>query len=196
MKVITILIVTATVSALVLTGCSKESASPSAPSFDLAQFELSPNDGATAVRLDAAIVLWFAKPVDRGLVERGFHLISEKAMADSLCPVSRTMNHGSMSGSMPDTSKMRHLEQFHATRGRFSWNSDSTLCTFKPDSMMVPKTQYMMHLDGDVMHMMQSRLGSMNMTPGHGAGSMSGEMMFHFSTLDITQQGSGHDGHH
>jgi hypothetical protein len=97
---------------------------------------------------------------------------------------------------MADASKMRHLDKFHATRGTFSWNSDGTLCTFKPDSMMVPKTQYMMHLDGNVTQMMQSRLGSMNMMAGHGAGSLGGEMMFHFSTLDITQQGSGHDGHH
>ncbi len=196
MKVITTLIITVALSALILTGCSKKSPSPTEPSFDLTQFELSPNDGATGVRLDAAIVLWFAEPIDRGLVERGFHLISDKAIADSLCLVSRTMNHGSMSGSMADTSTMHHLDQFHATRGSFSWNSDSTLCTFKPEAMMVPKTQYMMHLGGSLTRMMQSRWGNMSMMAGHGAGSMSGEMMFHFSTLDITQQGGGHNGHH
>jgi hypothetical protein len=196
MKVITMLIVTTALGALILTGCSEKSTSPTETTFDLAQIELSPNDGAATVRLDAAIVLSFAKPVDRGSVERGFHLISEKAMADSLCPVSRTMNHGSMSGSMTDESKIGHLGQFHATRGTFSWNSETTQCTFKPNSMMVPKTQYMMYFDGDMTQMMQNRLGSMSMMAGHGAGSMGGEMMFHFTTLDITQQGSGHNGHH
>jgi hypothetical protein len=196
MKVITTLIVIAVLGALVLTGCSKNSVSPAEASFDLTQFEASPGDGVTGVRLDAAVVLWFAKPVDRGLVERSFHLISEKAMADSLCPVSRTMNHGSMSGSMVDEFKMVHLGQFHASRGTFSWNNDSTMCTFKPDSMMVSKTQYMMHFDGDMTQMMQIRFGSMKMMAGHGVSSMGDEMIFHFTTLDVAQQGSGHNGHH
>lgn len=196
MKAILTLIFTGTLVAFVFTGCSKNSTIPTEATADVPQFDLSPSDGATAVRLDAPIGLWFAKPVDRGVVERGFHLISVKAMTDSACAVSRTINHRNMSGSMADTSKMHHLDQFHGTRGKFSLNGDSTLCTFKPDSMMAPKTQYMMHLDGALTRMMQSQWGNMSMMAGHGAGSMGGEMMFHFTTMDTAQPGSRHGGHH
>lgn len=91
---------------------------------------------------------------------------------------------------------MGQLGQFHASRGTLSWNSDSTLCPFKPDSMMVPKTQHMVHLDRNLTQMMENRLGSMITMAAHGAGSMGGEMMFHSSTMDIPEQGNGHNGHH
>ena len=196
MKAITMLIVTAALGVLVFSGCSKKSSSPTEPSFDLTKFEASPADGAAGVRLDAGVVLWFAKPVDRASVEGGFRLISEKDMADAECPISKSMNHGIMGVSMADSSKMNHLDRYHLTRGKFVWNNDSTLCTFKPDSQLSSKTQYMIHLGRDLTTMMQSRLGTMSMMAGHGIGPMADDMLFHFSTLDITQQGSGHDGHH
>jgi len=158
---------------------------------------LYPADNATSIRLDATINLTFPKSVDRALVERGFHLISEKMMADSLCPVSQVMGHGNMLDSMNDSSKIHHLDQFHMISGKFIWSSDSTQFTFKPDSMMSPKTQYMMHIDRDMTLMMKQRIGNMEMMIGHGTGMMSDEMMFHFTTLDTTQTGGGgHNGHH
>ncbi len=196
MKIFKTLIIISTLGALVLTGCSKKSSTPTEPSFDLTQFEASPGDGATGVRLDAAVSLWFSKPVDRALVEGGFMLISEKDMSDAVCPIANWMNHGTMAGSMIDSSKMHHLDQYHSTRGRFIWNNDSTLCTFKPDSLMSSKTQHMLHLGRGIITMMQKRWGTMAMMSGHGAGPMGDEMMFHFYTLDVTQQGSGHNGHH
>lgn len=156
-----------------------------------------PVDNATSVRLDATINLTFAKPVDRALVERGFHLISEKTMADSLCPLSQTMGHGNMLDSMTDSSKMHHLDQFHMKLGKIIWSADSTQFTFKPDSMMSPKTQYMVHIDRNMTQMMEQRIGNMGMMGGHGTGMMRDEMMFHFTTLDTTQTGGGgHNGHH
>ena len=63
---------------------------------------MSPNDGATGVRLDAGIQFNFAEPVDRAVVKRNLHLVSEIAMADSRCQVSNSMGHGGgmMSGKM------------------------------------------------------------------------------------------------
>jgi hypothetical protein len=182
--------------ALVVGACSKKSSAPTDSGTSATQLLLSPTDGQTNVRLDAPVVLTFTKSVDRATVERGFHLISEKAMADSLCPVSPSMGHGNMMNSMTDSSKMHHLDQYHAMRGQYLWNTDSTLCTFKPDSMMTPQTQYMMHVDREMTQMMEDRMGGMGMMTGHGTEMMSTEMMFHFSTQDATGSGSGHMGHH
>jgi len=196
MKTITMFVVSSAIGGLVLVGCSDKSASTTGPSIYQAQFEISPADGATAVRLDASVGLWFRSPMDRAVVERALRLISEKDMADSNCALSTTMAHGTMSDSMADSSMMLHMDQYHATAGTFIWNDDSTLCTFRPDSMMASKIQYMIHLGRELTQVLQSRMGSMAMMGGHGIGAMADDMMFHFSTLDTTQQGGGHFGHH
>jgi hypothetical protein len=41
--------------------------------------------------------------------------------------------------------------------------------------------------------MMESRMGSMGGMAGHGVRTMSGDMVFHFTTLDSS--GDGRDGH-
>lgn len=181
--------------AMLLAGCANDSSSPVAlaPS---ASIVVNPGDGQTGVRLDAGVNLLFAKPVDRAVVERDFHLISERGMADSLCPTSPAMNHGDMTMAMTDSASMHHLDQTHSARGQFSWNVDNTECTFRPDSMMTSKTQYMIHLGRDMVGMVEERMGEMGMMSGHGSGMMSGEMMLHFSTLDTTASGDGHAGHH
>jgi hypothetical protein len=98
---------------------------------------------------------------------------------------------------MSDTGKMHHLDDVHATRGMFFWNSDSTVCTFRPDSMLSPTTQYMVHFGQEMVQMMEMRMGSMGSMSGHGSGMMSSDMMFHFTTLDSAGTGgSGHAGHH
>ncbi len=186
--------------ALVIGGCSKQTSAPTDSTTSASQLLLSPTDGQTNVRLDAPVVLTFAKSVDRATVERGFHLISASAMADSLCPLSSLMGQGSMmdsmTNSMMDSSTMHHLDQYHSMHGQFAWNTDTTFCTFKPDSLMTPRTQYMMHMDRGMTQMMEQRMGSMGTMSGHGTGMMSAEMMFHFSTQDTTATGSGHMGHH
>ncbi|MEW6060898.1 MAG: hypothetical protein AB1600_03045 [Bacteroidota bacterium] len=184
--------------AFVAAGCSKDSDMTSSSGNETESIlTLNPVDNASSVRLDAPVTLTFAKSVDRATVERGFHLISERAMADSLCPVSQMMGHGNMMDTMTDSSKMHHLDQYHMTQGKFTWKSDSTQCTFKPDSMMSPKTQYMMHIDRDMTQMMEQRMGNMGIMGGHGTGMMSGDMVFHFTTLDTTStSGGGHNGHH
>ena len=182
---------------LLAAGCSKETAVPTSPENTLKEFlALNPTDGETSVRVDAPVVLIFTKQVARAAVERGFHLISERAIADSTCPISQTMGHGNMMSSMIDSSKMRHLDQYHSTKGKFMWNTDSTRCTFQPDSMMTPQTQYMIHMDRGMTQMMEQQRGGMGMMSGHGVGAMSGEMMLHFFTMDTTKAGSSYIQHH
>lgn len=185
----------AIIAVVFVVGCSKE-IMPTSSEINPQEFlSLSPQDGETSVRLDSPIILSFAKPVDRAAVERGLHLISERAMADSVCPISPTMGHGDMD-SMTDSSKMRHLDRYHSSTGRFVWNDDSTRCTFQPDSTMTEQTQYMIHLDGQMTQMVGQRMGNMSAMAGHGTGMMSGEMMFHFFTMDTNAAASGHSGHH
>jgi hypothetical protein len=179
-------------------GCSKDSySSIGTPPATTPQVALAPYDGSGNVRLDESVRVAFAKPVDRAIVQRNFHLISQKAMVDSMCPVSTTMQHGDMMSAMSDTAKMRHLDEIHATNGMFLWNSDTTYFTFRPDSLLSPKTQYMVHLGPEMIQMMEVRMGGMSSMGNHGSGMMSKDMMFHFTTLDTaSSSGSGHAGHH
>lgn len=173
-----------------LAGCSNHSPSMMSPASPTL-VSVSPADGATGVRLDEALTLTFSAPVDRDVVQREFHLISEPAIADSACPDSATMSHPDMEHCMADSAMMRHLDERHATSGSFSWNAAGTACTFRPDAWMTPTTRSMIHIGRGVTDMMG---GSMDGTMGgHGSGTMSGDMMLHFTTMDA---GSGHDGHH
>lgn len=200
MKTITVVLSSFVACALIGSGCSKQTTAPTESTKPAGQLLLSPADGQTNVRLDAPVVLTFAESVDRAIVERGFHLINGSAMADSLCPLPSLMGQGSMMDStastMMDSSTMHHLDQAHSMHGQFTWNTDTTFCTFKPDSLMTPRTQYIMHMDREMTQMMEQRTGSMGTMSGHRTGMMNGEMMFYFSTLDTTSTGKGHMGHH
>jgi len=183
--------VVALLAAVLLTGCSNDSQSPTAATPQ--NLTVSPADGATGVRLDAEVTLTFASPVGRDVVERDFHLISERAMADSTCPESTAMDHGAMADWMADTTMMGHMDVYHSMPGRFSWNGTGTACTFQPDSMMTPVTRYMIHMGREMMDMVEHRTGGGGMMPGHGTGMMTGDMMLHFATMDTAD---GHAGHH
>lgn|GEM_PF-1150528 len=191
---------------VVITNCNKAD-SPIAANTTAQPYQVTPADGTTGVNLGQTIKITFAKPVERGTVERDLHLLSERSMGDSLCPMATKMGQGMMSGTMMDdvmqpgmmsgammdTLQMRQ----HRIRGTFTWNRDSTICTFKPDSLMMPQTQYMIHFGQQMMQMMERRIGNMDMMAGYGTGMMGNEAQFHFWTADTTKDtGSGHNGHH
>ena len=182
--------VAALLAGVLLTGCSKDSPSPTTATPE--NLTVSPADGATGVRLDAAVTITAASPVDRDVVERDLHLISEHALTDSTCPGFTTMHHGSMSDWMADSTLMHHLDQYHSMHGRFSWNASGTACAFQPDSMMTPVSRHMIHLGHEMMDMVEHRTGGGGMMPGHGTGMMSGDVMLHFATMDTAD---GHAAH-
>lgn len=172
---------------LALAGCSKGSSGvPTGPASP-AVLQANPADGATDVRLDAAVSLDFGVAVDTDAVENGFHLISEADMSDS-CPDPTMPAHGSMNAVMADPAAMAHMDAYHATRGSFSWNETGSVCTFTPDSLMQPQTRYMMHMGRDMMEMMNRMGGSM----GGGSRMGSGDMALHFRTIAADD----HSGHH
>jgi hypothetical protein len=185
------------IAAVAFFGCTKNSSELVATTQQPApSFAVSPSDGQGGVRLDAAVELSFAKPVDGVVVQRNLHLMSELSMSDSLCPTPVMGLHGSMTDIMADSTMMRHMDQAHSIRGTFSWNADSTKCRLVPDSMMVPRTLYMVHMGGEMMDMLKQRIGDVGIMTGHGSGMMSRDMVVHFSTLDTTGGGGGHDSHH
>ena len=91
-----------------------------------AVLQVSPADDALDVPTSSWVTLTFQKPVERSTVERSFRLMDERSYPDSLCPVSTTMGHSSMSAAMMDMQRMAHLDSAHALRGTFAWNSDNT----------------------------------------------------------------------
>lgn len=193
----TTFVITTLIIALSLYGCANEDQEAMMTGNTISQITITPNDGATDVRLDALVTLSFAKPVDRSITERNLHLLSQKDMADSSCSMGMIrMSIGMMDSAMMDSSKMNHLAGQHGTNGRFQWNNASTLCSFVPDSLMMPNMSYMIHIGREMTQMMETRMGSMAMMGSHGVGMMSGDMMYHFQTMDTTAAESGHDGHH
>lgn len=169
-----------------VSGCSKRTPNPVQPAPS-AVLKSTPADGANAVRLDAGVSLDFGVAVDRGVVERGFHLISEADMSGP-CPDSSMAAHGSMDAVMGNPTVLAHMDAYHATAGRFTWNDAGTACTFMPDTLMRAQTRYMMHMDRSMLDMMGGKGGMM----AGGQMTGSGDMVSHFQTTTA----DGHAGHH
>lgn len=170
--------------ASMIIGCGAQSSAPDAQPTAV----ITPSDGSTDIPTDAAIKIVFVKPADRAVVERSFRLISAHDMADTLCPLSHTMGHGDMMRAMSDSGMMRHLDSRHLTAGRIAWNTNNTQCTFMPDSALRSRTQYMIHMGGDMMTMMAGMgagsggmMGGGMMNGGQSTG-MQADKFMHFTT--------------
>ena len=166
-------------------GCSGGSGGMTGPATRI--LRITPSDGATAVRLDAAIVLDFGAPVDRAAVEAGVHLISDTDMYAE-CPDTTMTSHGTMDSIMQDPAMLDHMGQFHATPTRLAWNEAGSTCTLQPDSLMRPDTRYMVYMSSHMIRGMQNTGVMMSGGTMNGAG----DMMTHYQTVSA----SGHEGHH
>ena len=142
------------------------------------RFQVSPPDGAENVDISSQLIIEFSKPVDPSIVERSFHLISERDMADSLCPVSKDMHHSVMSQAMMNQNTMEHLIDRHQSHGTFSWNDSKTNCVFKIDSTLAPDTRYMMDMGKEMMQMMNGT----GMKNCNCPGMQTNDLMYHFRT--------------
>ncbi len=188
---------------VLVNGC-KNSSSPSASMPDnpvtSGFVTVTPSDNATEVPADRQIVLAFAKPVDRNVVERNFHLISERAMPDSMCGMNGDMSHGSMGSGMMDSLMHGHDMSMSAMTGTFRWTANDTHCVFIPDSLMTSETTYYMHMDTDMLTMMREKMGGTGMQMHSGMMSnddKNGGMMIRFRTGRAPGQGSGgQESHH
>lgn len=166
---------------LIFTGCTRMSSNPhDALSIASANFTVTPTDNQAGVSLDQKIEIRFDEPVDPILVENNLHLISEFEFADSNCRFDSLMNHSNMGMAMMDTMKVNHMSQYHPTGGRFTWSDGNKLCTFTPDSLLKPNTNYMIHIGKGMMH--TGNMGGMGNMGGHGGSFQQGQMMLHFKT--------------
>ena len=157
---------------LLLGACSETTTAP-----HTVLVRVTPADGTIGVSLDSPIVLEFGTAVDRATVQGGVHLIAESDMHGS-CPVDSMGRHGTMDAVMRDPAMLSHMDQYHSTHGRCTWNGTGTICTFMPDSLMHAGTRYMIHMSGDMVRMMQQRGGPMM----GGMMNGSGDRMTHFTT--------------
>jgi hypothetical protein len=160
------------------TGCSMDDPTGPAVPKEATLLSVNPADAATGVSLDVGVTLTFSAPVDRELVQSHLHLISQWAIADSVCPDSATMHHDDfdMDHCMGDPEVMRHLDQHHATSGSYSWDRSGTVCTFHPGGGMTPSTEYMMHVGRDVADM-----------GGHHGMMGNGDLVTRFTTMEQTR---------
>jgi hypothetical protein len=165
---------------LVLIGCKTDDTAV-ATDTTVTLLSISPNDNQTSVSQNASITMSFNKATDKSVVENNFRLINTMAYVDSLCPTSKTMNHGTMTMSMMDSLIMNHLDSIHGIRGTFIWSADNKTCVFKPDTLLRQGMQHMVHLREAMTKMMESNMGSMGMMGRTGMGNGMG-VTFHFTT--------------
>lgn len=157
------------ISFTIFAGCSNNSTNPAVGDY----LTITPTDNSQNIGVNDAVTLQFASSVNAKTIEANFVLISQKDIADSLCPVSKTMGHSDMNKDMMDTTMMNHLKITHHTKGTFKWNADFTKCEFKSDSALKPNCDYMMYIDSDMMNHMKNM---MNNSMSNGGMNMGGNM--------------------
>lgn len=167
-----------------ISGCSDDSKNPAGP-IDSSGLQLAPADGATAVPLDATVTLRFSASMDRAAVESGFHLMSE-ADTNRWCPDS-SMHRESFDHMMRDRDRLQHMDAYHSTPGRFSWDGTGIDCTFRPDSPFQPQTRYMVHMETAMLEAMRER----DCRWDGGQTTSWGDRMTHFHTM--AESGAGQD---
>lgn len=177
-----------------LFGCNNEdmagiNTSPSA------SLTISPIDNQTGVNTTANIVVTFGQKIDPAAVQNNFHLISEESLTDSKMPGNTMMGHMSMMSAMGNRSAMKYLDSVHSLHGSFTWNDDSTICTFDPDLFFHSTTRYMIHFDQPMVDMIEQRIGSMGMMGYNGSSTKTG-MTFHFTTETGAMPNGSHEMHH
>jgi len=164
--------------------------------------QFSPANNSQDVSANEIIKLTFAKSVDPKIIEANFVLISKKDMNDSMCPISKDMGHSDMGDAMSNMGMMEHLKDAHHIKGKFNWNSDSTMCEFIPDSGLDYNMDYMMFADsGMVKHMenMMKMMGDVAVElsdcPCH-KNKQNNTLLLHFKTGSEAKNNGDHESHH
>ncbi|MFA5833925.1 MAG: hypothetical protein WDA22_10670 [Bacteroidota bacterium] len=147
-------------------GCNKEHSTESQMANTTDLVKISPADNATEVSPSEPITLQFYTKPDPRVVQANLVILSDSLILDSQCPISDSIGHGHMGSAMGHNNTMQHLDSLHSIRGHFSWNNDSTLCRFTPDSALKHGTKHMVHLRTGMMTMMKT------MQQQHGGGMM------------------------
>jgi len=104
-----------------------------------------PPDGATGVATTTEVSIAFDTPMDTMSVMASFHLVGGDDMHEWMDSLEHH-NHMSMM-DMDDMMDWMDSIEYH---GRFHWNENMDSCRFVPDSSLMPNTDYMLFLYGDL----------------------------------------------
>ena len=107
-----------------------------------------PTDGTTGVALNSGIAMTFDMPMDTASVMANFHMIGGDDMHLWMDSLDHHMGSGGM-GMMGMGHMMNWMDSIQH-EGEFHWNDEMDSCVFIPDSSMMPNTDYMMFMNGDV----------------------------------------------
>ncbi|MCB2229886.1 Ig-like domain-containing protein [bacterium] len=125
-------------------GFSTGAGSPGAPRL----ISTYPTDGSVGVDPAASLTIVFDIPMDTISVVNNFHMIGGDDMHMWMDSLDHHMGMGGM-GMMGMDHMMDWMDsiQYH---WEYHWNDDMDTCLFIPDSALMPNTDYMMFLSGDV----------------------------------------------
>ena len=107
-----------------------------------------PQDGAIGVSTAASISLKFDSPMDTTSVMAAFHLAGSSPMHDWMDTLDHYHGMGGM--GMMDMDHMMEWMDSIQYPGHFNWNSAMDSCQFIMDSPLMPNTDHMMFMYGDV----------------------------------------------
>ncbi len=154
--------------------------------------QVSPDNGETNIEINKTVALAFDSPMDKSVVQRNFHMMTKQKMqtvSDSMMLYMGMMGMMTHGDSLTIYDGMRRMMGNWMMRGTFTWNSDSTGCTFDPDSLMMANTQYAVHMGREMMkttdgNMMQGT--GMMSTGNHGMMGNAGGMMHDDRMISFT----------
>jgi hypothetical protein len=141
-------IVAGVVAVIWLTGCDTEDhhRSMNNDTGQLPQIvSVYPPDGATGVATTTAVNITFDMPMDTLSVMAGFHFTGGDDMHEWM----DSLEHHSNMGTMNMNHMMDWMDsiEYH---GQFYWNENMDSCRFVPDSTLMPNTDYMLFLYGNI----------------------------------------------
>lgn len=135
---------------LSVTGCSDD-ANPSdsnLPTTAPVVLRISPSEGANSVALRPVMGIKFDMPMDTSSFMHNFHFTANPNLPEWMDSLQH--HRGMMGGGMMNMDHMMDWLDSIEISGDFDWNDMLDSCTFVADSTLMPNTDCMMYLYGDV----------------------------------------------
>ena len=109
---------------------------------------VTPGDGSIGVSPNSPVTMVFDMSMDTSSVTTNFHMIGGNDMHMWMDSLDHHMGMGGM-GMMGMNHMMDWMDSIQYN-GEYHWNGGMDTCVFVPDSMMMPSTDYMMFMNGDI----------------------------------------------
>lgn len=137
-------------SVLAIAGCSDEAepAGSNLPTTAPLVLRISPSEGTNSAALQPVMGIKFDMPMDTTSFMHNFHFTAHQSLPDWMDSL---QHHGSMmGGGMMNMGHMMNWLDSIDFEGEFDWNEMLDSCTFVADSTLMPNTDCMMYIYGDV----------------------------------------------